>query len=108
MLEHIAKYAHDDDKTKAIFEHFRNLLTAGAVLGAGQWLSKQPANVHGFLIQLGGGVLSLIGIWLILVAVMNAQAKMVRAGIKGVWLVLMWIAHIFFVAYGFFAYWMLH
>ncbi len=35
MFDHIAKYAHDDDKTKAIFEHFRNLLTAGAVLRGG-------------------------------------------------------------------------
>ncbi|ANW50104.1 hypothetical protein N4S61_07495 [Burkholderia pseudomallei] len=107
MFDHIAKYAHDDDKTKAIFEHFRNLLTAGAVLGAGQWLSKQPVNAHGYLIQLGGGVLSIIGIWLILLAVMNAQAKMVRTGIKGVSLVLMWMTHIFFVSYGLFAYWML-
>ncbi|OAJ57118.1 hypothetical protein A6V36_32305 [Paraburkholderia ginsengiterrae] len=110
MFHYLDKYALDGNATKAIFEHFRNLLTAAAILAAGQWLSKHgmAANVHGLVKQPDGGVLSMIGIGLIVIAVMNAQVKMLWVGYKGLWIVLMWAVHIGFAVGGLFAYSMLH
>jgi uncharacterized membrane protein YidH (DUF202 family) len=109
MLHLFDKYVNDD-KTKAIFEHFRNLLTSGAVMAMGQWLARRlvGAKIDDFLVTLGGSILVMVGIALLLLAVLNAQAKMKKAGFDRKSLAALWAVHSFLVVYGIFAHSMLH
>jgi hypothetical protein len=84
LIDELHKYAESDDATKAIFEHFRNLMTAVAVGAAGLWLVQRP--IHGLsdaMDRLAGFALALIAACLFYIAILNASLRMIKARVRG-------------------------
>jgi hypothetical protein len=79
------KCADSDDATKAIFEHFRNVLTAGAVGAAGAWMAHRGSinSAQGLITHVEGFLLVILSFGLLYLAMTNAQVRMAKAGYGG-------------------------
>lgn len=81
LFDFLDEYADDVEATNAIFEHFRNMMTAVAVGAAGAWLIRRPITGLGDLIdRLAGFALAVIAVGLFYLAITNAGVRMKRAG----------------------------
>ncbi len=76
------KVALDDDATKAVFEHFRNVGVVATIEVASVWLQRHATydSLRGLMTALAGGVLQLIVFALLQLVIMNASVRLTRAG----------------------------
>lgn len=95
------RLAKDDNATRALLEHFRNLLTVAALVGAGSWLTKRPTtDFAGWAAYVQGWILSFIAIHLEYLLVANSAMRLHKAGYNGWWTAPMWFLHGLFVVGG--------
>jgi hypothetical protein len=105
MLPLMHYFAKDDNATKAIFEHVRNLLTVAALIAAGGWLTKRPApDFAGWLAHVQGWAILLVAVYLEGILVTNARIRLTKAGYSGAARTSVWVVHLLFVFCGLLTY----
>jgi hypothetical protein len=75
-----------DDAVKAVFDHFRNIGIAGAVLATGAWTLTHPATrLLLYMTWLSGGALCVLGGFLFFVAERHGHRKFQEANVSWYW-----------------------
>lgn len=97
-LGFIDKYTRDEAVTKAIFEHFRNMMTVVAVVAvgaAGAWLlRRQTTGLSDLIDHLAGFALAMMAVGLFYLAIRDAGIRMAKAG-EHRWRVwMLWLVYI--------------
>ena len=80
------KLIANDEAVKNIFDHFRNIGIAGAVLAAGAWTISHPAT--GALVYMSyaaGASICILGLFLFLVAERHGSKKLKEANLPLYW-----------------------
>lgn len=73
----------NDDAVKAVFDHFRNLGIAGAVLAAGFWVFANPTTgITRYMSWASGTSLLIMGVFLFFVADSHGRRKFREANIS--------------------------
>ncbi|GJH30234.1 hypothetical protein [Caballeronia novacaledonica] len=92
----INRIAADNEATKAVFEHVRNLATSAAVGAAGVWLIKQGSysTFRGIVSGVAAVLLWMTSLWLMQLAVTNAGNRLKKAGSWNVWINLVWTLYV--------------
>ncbi len=105
-FHHLDRYARDNEATKAIFEHFRNVITAAAVGAAGAWLTKHAAlnSFRGFVNFVSGAMLGFISLGLIWIVITNASYRLAAAGFSKKWALVLWGGYCAFAVTGLLSY----
>jgi hypothetical protein len=102
-FHYLDRISKDNEATKAVFEHFRNVATAGAVGAAGVWLTKDATfhTFRGIVLCMTGGALWIIALALFQITVTNASH---RLGFSSWWKLILWVFYTWVVLGGLFTY----
>jgi hypothetical protein len=92
----IDRIAADNEATKAVFEHVRNLATSVAVGAAGVWLIKQGSHTtfRGAASGVAAVLLWMTSLWLMQLATANASNRLKRAGFSKGWMTVVWTLYV--------------
>lgn len=104
------KYATNNEATRAIFDHFRNIITCAALYAATEWL-RLRGNFHsvdGIINYLSGATLGLISTGLAWIAITNASYRLHQAGFSSRSTKLLWFFYCSLAVAGVFRYTTLH
>lgn len=102
-FHHLDRISSNDDATKAVFEHFRNMSTCAAVGAAGVWVAGKGdfSSFRGIVTGTIGGTLWFISLCLFNIAIANATHRMRKAGFNKGWSFLLWVFYAYIVVGGF-------
>ena len=72
-----------DDQIKDFFEHLRNLAICGAFFAASEWQIDRLNSGLGIFNALIFGLLITVGVWLLLIVLLQAFRKIKDYGLRG-------------------------
>jgi hypothetical protein len=82
----IRKLVASDEAVKTLFDHFRNIGIAGAVLAAGAWtLTHQATGLLSYMSLASGMSLCVLGVFLLIVAERHGHKKLRDADLPMYW-----------------------
>ena len=82
----LRKLIASDEAVKLVFDHFRNIGIAGAVLAAGLWTIQHPViGLLGYMSLMSGGALCVLGVFLLYVAERHGRRKFQSTNLAWYW-----------------------